>query len=35
MEPTEELYSLVERSIDAAFDGKFMFDLYTLSLIHI
>ena len=29
MEPTEELYSLVERSIDAAFDGKFMFDLYT------
>ena len=29
MDPTEELYSLVERSIDAAFDGKFMFNLYT------
>ena len=29
MEPTEELYPLVEKSIDAAFDGKFMFDLYT------
>ena len=29
MEPTEELYPLVEKSIDAAFDGKYMFDLYT------
>jgi transcriptional regulatory protein LevR len=29
MEPTEEIYSLVERSIDAAFNEKFIFDLYT------
>jgi len=29
MEPTEEIYVLVEKSIDAAFDGKFLFNLYT------
>jgi len=29
MEPTEEIYLLVEKSIDAAFDGKFLFNLYT------
>jgi len=28
MEPTEELCTLVERAIDAAFDGKFLFNLY-------
>lgn len=28
MEPTEEIYVLVEKSIDAAFDGKFLFSLY-------
>jgi len=29
MEPTEELCTLVERAIDAAFDGKFLFNLYN------
>lgn len=29
MEPTEEIYFLVEKSIDAAFEGKFLFNLYT------
>ena len=29
MEPSEEIYVLVEKSIDAAFDGKFLFNLYT------
>ena len=29
MESIEELYTLVERSIDAAFDGKFLFNLYN------
>jgi len=29
MEHTEELYVLVERAIDAAFEGKFLFNLYT------
>jgi hypothetical protein len=29
MEPTDEIYLLVEKSIDAAFDGKFLFNLYT------
>ena len=29
MEHTEELYVLVERAIDAAFDGKFLFNLYS------
>jgi len=29
METTEELYVLVERSIDAAFDGKFLFNFYN------
>jgi len=29
MEPTDELYVLVERAIDAAFNGKFLFNLYT------
>jgi len=29
MDPTEEIYILVEKSIDAAFDDKFLFNLYT------
>jgi hypothetical protein len=29
METTQEIYVLVEKSIDAAFDGKFLFNLYT------
>jgi|TARA_R100000084_G_C4631253_1_gene138463 hypothetical protein len=29
MEPTDELYTLVERAIDAAFEGKFLFNFYT------
>lgn len=29
MEPSEEIYVLVEKSIDAAFDGKFLFNLYS------
>jgi hypothetical protein len=28
MDPTEEIYLLVEKSIDAAFEEKFLFNLY-------
>lgn len=29
MDPTEEIYILVEKAIDASFEGKFLFNLYT------
>lgn len=29
MDPTEEIYILVEKAIDASFEGKFLFNFYT------